>query len=112
MNPGLTFWAFIKISQLCKKASKKLHALAKIFEYVGTSKRRVLVNFFITSSQVSYCPLIWMCHNRRMEHRVNKIHERDLRLIYPSHSKLTFKELLDKNKNREHPCEKLTSISH
>ena len=33
-----------------------------------------------------------------MEHRINKFHERALRLIYPSDSKLTFKELLDKNK--------------
>ena len=47
----------------------------KIFKYVETSKRRVLVNSFVTS-QFSYCPLIWMFHNRRMEHMVNKIHER------------------------------------
>ena len=33
-----------------------------------------------------------------MEHRINKIHERALRLIYPSDSKLTFKELLSKSK--------------
>ena len=39
-----------------------------------------------------------MFHSRRMEHRINKIHERALRLICPSDSKLTFKELLDKNK--------------
>ena len=39
-----------------------------------------------------------MFHTRRMEHRINKIHERALRLIYPSDSKLTFKELLEKNK--------------
>ena len=39
-----------------------------------------------------------MFHIRRMEHRVNKIHDRALRLIYPSNLKLTFKELLDKNK--------------
>ena len=84
------------VSQLCKKASKKLHALARIFKYVETSKRRVLVNSFITS-QFSYCPLIWEFHSRRMEHRINKIHERALRLIYPSYSKLTFEELLDKN---------------
>ena len=37
------------VSQLCKKASKKLHALARIFKYVETSKSRVLVNSFITS---------------------------------------------------------------
>ena len=69
----------------------------KIFKYVETSKRRILMNSFITS-QFSYCPLIWMFHNRRIEHRVNKIHERAFRLIYPSDSKLTFKELLDKKK--------------
>ena len=33
-----------------------------------------------------------------MEHRISKIHERALRLIYPSDLKLTFKELLEKNK--------------
>ena len=33
-----------------------------------------------------------------MEHRINKIHERALRLIYRSDSKLSFKGLLDKNK--------------
>ena len=84
------------VSQLCKKASKKLHALARIFKYVETSKRRILVNAFI--SQFSYCPLIWMFHSRKMEHSTNRIHERALCLIYPSDSKLTFKELLNKNK--------------
>ena len=39
-----------------------------------------------------------MFHSRRMEHMTNTIHERALHLIYPSDSKLTFKELLDKNK--------------
>ena len=85
------------VSQLCKKSIKKLHVLPRIFKYVETSKRRVLVNSFITS-QFSYCPLIWMFHSRRMEHRINKVHERALRLIYPSDSKLTFKELLEKTK--------------
>ena len=61
------------------------------------SKCGVLVNSFITS-QFSYYSLIWMFHSRRMEHRVNKIDERVLRLIYPSDSKLTFEELLDRKK--------------
>ena len=39
-----------------------------------------------------------MFHSRRIEHRINKIHERALRLIYLSDSKLSFKESLDKNK--------------
>ena len=32
-----------------------------------------------------------------MEHRINRIHERNLRLIYPNQHQLTFKELLEKN---------------
>ena len=39
-----------------------------------------------------------MFHSRKMEHSINIIHERALCLIYPSDSKVTFKELLDKNK--------------
>ena len=31
-----------------------------------------------------------------MEHRINKIHEKALRLTYPPDSKLTFKKLLEK----------------
>ena len=99
------------VSYFCKKASKKLHVLTWIFKYVETSKRKVLVNSFL-KSQLSYCAIIWVFYSRRMEHRINKIHERALHLIYPSDSKLTFKELLDKKKNCEHPPKNLTSTSH
>ena len=85
MNNRLNF--DYHVSQLCKKASKKLHALARIFKYVETSKRSILVSAFIIS-QFSYCLLIWMFHSRKMEHSINRIHD----------SKLTFKELLNKNK--------------
>ena len=47
-------------------------------------------------SQFSCCPLIWMFHSRAMEHRINRIHERTLRLIYLSQHQLTFKEILEK----------------
>ena len=39
-----------------------------------------------------------MFHGGRMKNRVKKIHERALHLIHSSNPKLTFKELLDKNK--------------
>ena len=39
-----------------------------------------------------------MFHSRKTEYRINKIHERALRFIYPSDSKLTLKVLLHKNK--------------
>ena len=66
--------------------------MARIFKYVETSTGGALVKSFI-KSQFSYC-----AHIRRIEHRINDIHERGLRLIYPSDSKLTFNELLDKKK--------------
>ena len=37
-----------------------------------------------------------MFHSRTTEHRINRIHERTLRLIYVNQHQLTFKELLEK----------------
>ena len=37
-----------------------------------------------------------------MEHRINRIHERTLRLIYPNQHQLTFKELFEKKNVRIH----------
>ena len=37
-----------------------------------------------------------MFHSRAMGHRINRIHEKTLRLIYPNQHQLTFKELLEK----------------
>ena len=39
-----------------------------------------------------------MFHSRAMEHRINRIHERTLRLIYLNQPQLIFKELLEKSK--------------
>ena len=38
------------------------------------------MNAFITSQ--FYCPLVWMCHSRALNTRINKIHERALRIVY------------------------------
>ena len=47
---------------------------------------------FITS-QISYCPLIWKCHSRNLNNKINRIHERALRLVYQNN--LSFSEILD-----------------
>ena len=36
---------------------------------------------FITS-QFNYCPIIWMCHSRSLNNKVNHIHERAIRVVY------------------------------
>ena len=51
------------VPSLCKKASRKLHALARIVNYMDLSKRKCLMKAFVTS-QFNYCPLIWMFHSR------------------------------------------------
>ena len=74
------------ISQLCKKAGKKLHAPTLFLKYMNISQPKIIANAFIMS-HFSYCPLICMFH------RTNRIYERTLRLIYPNQHQLTFKEL-------------------
>ena len=37
-------------------------------------------------------------HSRAKKHRINGIHERTLRLIYPNQSQLPFKVFIEKNK--------------
>ena len=37
-----------------------------------------------------------MCHNRTLNNKINKLHERALRIVYKN-DELTFRELLDKD---------------
>ena len=47
-------------------------------------------------SQFAYCPLVWICHSRRMNNKINNLHYRALRIIYrDEHS--TFDELLSQD---------------
>ena len=50
---------------------------------------------FITS-QFSYAPVIWMFHSRKLNNRINHIHERALRIVYKDY-KCSFEELLRKD---------------
>ena len=43
--------------------------------------------------QLSYCPLVWMFHDRSVNKKINKIHERALRISYKD-SCSNFEELL------------------
>ena len=63
------------ISDLCKKASKNVHALARVTPYMNISKRRIIVNAFF-KSQFSYFPLLWMCQSRANHTKIKRLHER------------------------------------
>ena len=62
---------------------------------MGFTKKRTLVNGFFLS-QFNYCTLVWMCHNRTINNKINRIHERCLRLIY-NDKILSFESLLDRD---------------
>ena len=49
-----------------------------------------------TTSQLNYCPLTWMFHSRKLNNKINRLHERCLRLIYSDRGS-SYEELLDKD---------------
>ena len=77
---------------LCRKAGRKVTALSRLVKFMPFFKRRILLKTFI-ESQFSYCPLIWMFHSRKLNHKINHIHERALRLVYNDYTS-TFENLL------------------
>ena len=83
------------MTDICNKASQKIHVLSKITSYMSLSKRRILLKAFV-ESQFSYFPLIWMFHSRRLNNKINNVHDKALRTVYFD-CKSTFQELLDKD---------------
>ena len=83
------------IKQICKQASKKLSALARIAQYIDEQKRKVLMKSFIIS-QFNYCPIIWMYCQRKSNNLINRIHERALRIAYNDYIS-DFKSLIEKD---------------
>ena len=43
-----------------------------------------------------HCPLIWIFYSRKLNHRINKIHECALRIVYNDHQCI-FEELLERD---------------
>ena len=83
------------VNNLCKKASQKLNASARIPCYMDIQKPRTTMKSF-TTSQFGYCPLVWMFHSRSLNNRINSIHERALRITYGDKTSI-FQQLLEKD---------------
>ena len=47
-------------------------------------------------SQFNYCPVIWMCHSRKNNNKINRILERCLRIVY-NNKRSPFNALLEKD---------------
>ena len=91
LDSRLTFEKHIE--QICGKASSKLKALARITPLMDIEKRKILMNAFF-NSQFSYCPLTWMFHSRKLNNKINKLHERCLRIVYNNNTS-SYEDILE-----------------
>ena len=64
------------MSSLCKKAGEKFSVLARLSSFMGSKHRRVLRIKSFIESQFGYFPLMWMFHSRRVNNKINHLHER------------------------------------
>ena len=96
---GVTFDKKIKserhITAICHKANRKLNAPARVISYMDLQKRLILMNVFF-NSQFNYSPVIWMFHSRVLNNKINRPHERCLRIVYNDKTS-TFNEHLEKD---------------
>ena len=80
---------------ICGKARAKISALGRVAPFMNIEKRKMIMNAFF-NSQFSYCPLTWMFHNRLINNKINRLHERCLRIVY-NDNQSTFEELIEKD---------------
>ena len=89
---------FVKnVLKLCCKVSQKLSALSRMAKLLSFNKRKTLFKAFV-ESQFKYCPIVWMFHSRRTNNKINRLHERALRIVYDDDVS-TFDQLLAMDKS-------------
>ena len=69
------------VESICQKENRKLNALAWIANYMELLKRPILLNAFF-KVQFHYYPAIWVFHSRTLHNKINRLHERSLRIMY------------------------------
>ena len=82
------------ITNFCKSASRKLNALSRVSSLLSYQLKKVVSSSFI-NGQFNYCPLIRMFSSIRSYRKINKPHERSLRLCRNDYTS-SYDELLSK----------------
>ena len=85
------------VLKLCSKANQKLSALSRMANLLSFNKRRTLFKAFV-ESQFKYCPIVWMFHCQCTNNKINRLHERALRIVYDDDIS-TFDQLLAMGKS-------------
>ena len=66
-------------------------------KYMCTERLVLIMKAFI-EAQFNYCPLVWMFHSKKLQKRLDKLHERALRVLYKDDIS-SFEDLLKKDKS-------------
>ena len=77
------------------KAARQLNASAKISKYLDPKSISIIYNSFIRSN-FEYCPLLWHFCGKTNNNKLEKIHERSLRILQDTYE-LSHEELLNRN---------------
>ena len=64
---------------------------------MSLQQRRLLIQSFL-EAQFGYCSLVWMFHGRELNSKINRIHERSLRIVLKGYNS-SFNGLLKMNKS-------------
>ena len=83
------------ITEICLKANKKLSILSRMSKFLSFDQRHIIYKAFV-ESQFKYCPFVWFFHSRTSNNKINKLHERALRLVYDDYES-SFESLLEKD---------------
>ena len=93
IDNGLNFDTHI--NSICKKANQKLSVLSRMRCILNFQQKRIVFKSFF-EAQFKYCPLIWMFCSRKANNRINKLHERALRIVYDDDIS-SFEQLLEQD---------------
>ena len=85
------------VSSFYRKADNKLSVLATLSNFMSYKQSRILLKTF-TEYQFGCCSLIWMFHSRRLNNKINHLHERLLRIVYKDNYR-SYVDLLAKDKS-------------
>ena len=80
-----------------QKTSTKLNVLTKVLGYMNPDRSRLFMKALF-SFQFPYCPSAWMFHSGELNDKINRLHERCLRVVYyDTNSLKNYEELLQKD---------------
>ena len=81
------------VESLCKKKQSKTQCTGTDGLFFKVQAKKIIIKRIY---YISYSPVVWMFHSRKLNNRINHIHERAMRLVYEDYTG-SFDELLFKD---------------